>query len=109
LSTYLGIFEKNKEWADIGNWLQKIENILRDFPSPFITEKITFAKRLAQCLNPMLPYGIHLQTLRVYELIFKNMKSSGEETYAQYFSEDIGIYSVGLFPFFQYASSQVRH
>ena len=40
-------FEKIKEWADIGNWLSKIVNLLNTHPSPFIKEKIVFAKRLS--------------------------------------------------------------
>ena len=108
----MNAFEKNKEWADIGNWLQKVENLLKEHPSPYISEKITFAKRLAQCLNPiLLPPGIHVQTLRVYELIFKNMMLENESTnkiYIKLFTEDLAIYSVGLFPFFQYAAFQVN-
>ena len=108
---YLNSFEKNKEWADIGNWVQKIENLLKEHPSPYITEKVTFAKRLAQCLNPILPFGTQLQTLRVYELIFTNMQLGLENKlsreYIDLFSNDMGIYSCGLFPFFQYANSQV--
>ena len=96
---------------DIGNWLQKIANLLKEHPSPYISEKITFAKRLAQCLNPVLPYGVHQQALRVYEQIFKNMQGDSEDRmnqeYMRLFCEDMAIYSVGLFPFFQNASSQV--
>ena len=39
---------------------QQVLNLLKEHPSPYIKEKITFAKRLAQCLNPLLPLGIHL-------------------------------------------------
>ena len=100
--------------ADLGNWVQKIENLLKDYPSPYISEKFTFAKRLAQCLNPILPYGVHLQTLRVYEILFKNMHIAlnknleQDDEFIKLFSMDIALYSIGLFPFFQYASSQIK-
>lgn len=108
---YLNSFEKNKEWADVGNWVQKIENLLKEHQSPYITEKVVFAKRLAQCLNPILPFGTQLNTLKVYELVFKNMQlgmdTKNSKDYIMLFSADMGIYSCGLFPFFQYANSQV--
>jgi len=28
--------EKNKEWADLGNCITKIERLLEDYPSPYI-------------------------------------------------------------------------
>jgi len=95
--------------------LQRIENLLAEYKIPFITEKITLGKRLSQCLNPILPPGTHLQALKVYELLFKNMElntyneSRLSNDFVFQFSQDLGIYSSGLFPFFQYASSQVKH
>ena len=55
LQHLLNTFEKNKDWSDIGKWLTKVEQLLKDNPSPFIEEKINLGKRLAQCLNPELP------------------------------------------------------
>lgn len=48
-------FSSNTEWTDINNWLLSLQTILNDNPSPFINEKILFAKRLSQCTNPILP------------------------------------------------------
>ena len=113
LNQLLTAFERNKEWADIGNWLQKIENLLIEYKDPIIKEKITLGKRLSQCLNPILPPGTHLQALKVYELLFSNMALDKYQDVCKNpdfvfrYSEDLGIYSSGLFPFFQYASSQV--
>lgn len=88
---------------------------MRDFKIPYIADKITFSKRLAQCLNPIIPPGTHQQALSVYELLFNNMGITYSEKqgtvitqkYIKNFAEDIGIYSLGLFPFFQSASVQV--
>ena len=114
MNNFLNAFEKNKEWADIGNWLQRIENLLNDYQIPYIIEKITLGKRLSQCLNPILPPGTHVQALKVYDLLFKNMnlhnyeESRKSNDFIFEYSQDLGIYSSGLFPFFQYASSQVK-
>ena len=52
LSALLQKFEKNQEWADISQLLTKIEATLKEYPSPYIKDKIILAKRLSQCLNP---------------------------------------------------------
>jgi hypothetical protein len=50
---------------------------------------MTVAKRLAQCLNPGFPAGVHQKTLEVYAYIFETIDVSiaGEEcrvnTYAK--------------------------
>jgi hypothetical protein len=66
-----------------------------------VPEKYTLAKRLAQCLNPSLPQGLHFNTLQIYETIFRHKDENGEA-----FDEDYGLYSAGIFPFFLYASPQ---
>ena len=99
----LNAFEKNREWADISHWLQKVAGILEDYPSPEIPEKLVFAKRLAQCLNPSLPPGIHQNTLHVYGILFLNLRAKGKN-----WAADMGIFSLGLFPLIQDVSFQVR-
>lgn len=112
LATLLSSFEKNKAWTDIGAWLFKVEQAMKENPSPFITEKLALAKRLAQCLNPGLHQAINLQSLKIYELIFETIKQTAQgsaEDYKKMFCEDVGIYSVGLFPFFQAAHQKNKH
>ncbi len=36
LGAHLRDFEKNKEWADIGSWLIKVETYLKDNQTPFV-------------------------------------------------------------------------
>lgn len=43
---------------------------------PVIPRKMTVAKRLAQCLNPGFPAGVHQKTLEVYAYIFETINVS---------------------------------
>lgn len=36
-----------------------------------LPKRLTIGKRLAQCLHPALPSGVHLKALETYEVIFK--------------------------------------
>jgi len=65
-------FDNTREWADLIKCLQKMKKVLsKNSAFPLLPEKITVSKRLAQCLNPALPSGVHLKTLETYEEIFK--------------------------------------
>ncbi|KAI5703359.1 hypothetical protein M8J75_010863 [Diaphorina citri] len=59
------------------------------------------AKRLAQCLHPHLPSGVHLKALEIYEIIFKCMGTKR-------LSQELFIYSAGLFPVLGFAAMNVR-
>jgi len=45
-----------------------------------IPKKITVGKRLAQCMHPALPGGVHLKALQVYETIFNIIKKKRLQT-----------------------------
>lgn len=65
-------FDNTREWADLIKCLQKMKKVLiKNSSLPILPEKITVSKRLAQCLNPALPSGVHLKTLETFEEIFK--------------------------------------
>lgn len=66
LLSVLKDFERNREWADIGNWLYKFEEVLKNQAFTYLPEKLIVGKRLAQCLNPNLPPGVHGTALRIY-------------------------------------------
>lgn len=85
-------FESVNEWADVISFLSRlgkvskylfylillilflIFKVFQSFPTfkeiPF---KLNLAKRLAQCLNPALPAGVHQKTLEVYEMVFRKI------------------------------------
>lgn len=86
-----------------------------------IPRKLVVAKRLAQCLNPALPTGVHQRALEVYVhilavlgvriilsiphthdgLIILVLKAEG-------LRRDLSLWSPGLFPFFEYAATSVK-
>uniref|UniRef100_A0A0G4IFE5 Uncharacterized protein n=1 Tax=Chromera velia CCMP2878 TaxID=1169474 RepID=A0A0G4IFE5_9ALVE len=104
IQNVLQAFEKAKEWADLSNCLQKLHKSIQrcrplaPCPLPF---KEVVAKRLAQCLNPSLPSGVHVKTLETYAAIFDLIQAAG-------LSEDLATYSSGLFPFFSNAATHVK-
>ena len=67
----------------------------------FIPKRISVCKRLAQCLHPALPSGVHLKALEVYTVLFQNI---GTEN----LSKDLFLYSSGLFPLLANAALSVK-
>ncbi|KAG0232967.1 hypothetical protein BGW42_007780 [Actinomortierella wolfii] len=95
-------FDNVNEWADVNPFLSKILRSFQAYPQyTVIPRTLTVAKRLAQCLNPALPAGVHGKTLEVYAYIFETIG-------ADQLAEDIAPFSYGLFPFLQYSSMSVR-
>lgn len=97
-------FNNAKDWSDLMQILKNLKENLRkykDFNMYNVTDKITLSKRLAQCLNPKsLPSGLHEIALELYDTIFENIRQNQNN----YLGDDLALYSVGLFPFFQFAT-----
>ena len=91
-------------WSDLLSFTKEIFKILEDKKEKLnfalITDKITISKRLAQCLNPECPSGVHEVVINIYYMIFNNILSKNDGK----LGDNLGIYSSGLFPFFSYAS-----
>lgn len=66
-----------------------------------IPKRVTIGKRLAQCLHPALPSGVHLKALETYDIIFKCVGT-------QRLAADLFTYSAGLFPLLAYAAMNVK-
>lgn len=99
----LGTFEAISEWADIIAFLARLNKTLTAFPQfPVVPKKLVVCKRLSQCLNPNLPAGVHERTLETYSIIFQKIGIDG-------LRNDLPIFSFGIFPFFEYASSAIRN
>ena len=80
------------------NCLQVLGNNIR---YPVIPRRVTIGKRLAQCLHPALPSGVHLKVLETYDVIFKCIGT-------QRLASDLFTYCSGLFPLLSYAAMNVR-
>jgi len=64
----LASFDSVKEWADFIAFLARLLRTLQAQQPAFdeIPRKLLVAKRLAQCLTPSLPSGVHQRALDVY-------------------------------------------
>ncbi|KAJ2486950.1 hypothetical protein IWW37_005432 [Coemansia sp. RSA 2050] len=95
-------FDYVQEWADVTAFLTKLSRSFEIYTKfAVVPHKVTVTKRLAQCLNPALPTGVHQKTLSIYELIAKQIGS--DELVA-----DLPLYAMGLFPFMRNASLKAK-
>lgn len=119
-------FEYTSEWADLIAALGKLNKVLLSHMKfPVIPRRIKISKRLAQCMHPALPSGVHLKALETYDVIFKCMGTNrlSHELFiysAGEFFFDAWIYSIltdvliilfyteGLFPLLGHAAMNVR-
>uniref|UniRef100_A0A4W3IME8 DOP1 leucine zipper like protein A n=1 Tax=Callorhinchus milii TaxID=7868 RepID=A0A4W3IME8_CALMI len=95
-------FEYSSEWADLISALGKLNKVLQNNAKYHVVpKKLTVGKRLAQCLHPALPSGVHRKALETYEIIFKMI---GPKRLAK----DLFLYSSGLFPLLANAAMSVK-
>uniref|UniRef100_A0A674E381 DOP1 leucine zipper like protein A n=1 Tax=Salmo trutta TaxID=8032 RepID=A0A674E381_SALTR len=95
-------FEYSSEWADLISALGKLNKVLQSNAKyQLVPKKLTIGKRLAQCLHPALPSGVHRKALETYEIIFKII---GPKRLAK----DLFLYSSGLFPLLSNAAMSVK-
>jgi hypothetical protein len=100
----LSLFETAlQEWADYISFLNRLLKALQARQSSITTipAKVVVAKRLAQCLNPSLPSGVHQKALEVYSYVFSVV---GKEN----LSRDLPLYLPGLASTLSFASLLVR-
>ncbi|CAD6445829.1 e8679990-bd5e-40c7-a6c3-f2e7f1fc801a [Sclerotinia trifoliorum] len=92
-----------QEWADYISFLGRLLKSLQAHPANIaaVPSKAIVAKRLAQCLNPSLPSGVHQKALEVYGYIF-SMVGTDE------LSKDLPLYLPGLSTTLSFASLSVR-
>ncbi|KAJ1972584.1 hypothetical protein H4R34_005361, partial [Dimargaris verticillata] len=95
-------FDYINEWADVTAFLTKLRKAFQSYQQfHVIPATPTVAKRLAQCLNPALPTGVHQKTLELYTFIFQKVTP-------EQFRHDLPLYSYGLFPFLKYSATAVK-
>ncbi|XP_066563105.1 protein dopey-2 [Amia ocellicauda] len=95
-------FESSTEWADLISSLGKLNKALQsNLKYSLLPKRLIIGKRLAQCLHPALPSGVHLKALETYEVIFKIIGT-------KWLAKDLFLYSSGLFPLLGHASMSVK-
>ncbi|XP_061925067.1 protein dopey-2 isoform X1 [Entelurus aequoreus] len=95
-------FESSSEWADLISSLGKLNKALQsNLRYSLLPKRLIIGKRLAQCLHPALPSGVHLKALETYEVIFKIIGT-------KWLAKDLFIYSSGLFPLLGHAAIAVK-
>jgi hypothetical protein len=95
-------FESTAEWADLIAALTKLNRVLVTHTKfPVVPRRVVISKRLAQCMHPALPSGVHQKALETYDIIFRSM---GTDRLAA----ELFIYSAGLFPLLANAALTVR-
>lgn len=95
-------FESSTEWADLISSLGKLNKALQsNLRYSLLPKRLIIGKRLAQCLHPALPSGVHLKALETYEVIFKIIGT-------KWLAKDLFIYSSGLFPLLSHAAMAVK-
>lgn len=98
----LASFDSVSEWADFISFLARLHKAIQAYPAyNVVPRKLIVAKRLAQCLNPALPSGVHQRALDVYHHILSVVGPDG-------LRRDLHVWTSGLLPFFQYASTSVK-
>ncbi|XP_062313178.1 protein dopey-2 isoform X1 [Osmerus eperlanus] len=95
-------FESSSEWADLISSLGKLNKALQsNLRYSLLPKRLIIGKRLAQCLHPALPSGVHLKALETYDIIFKIIGTKR-------LAKDLFIYSSGLFPLLGHAAMAVK-
>ncbi|KAF2086304.1 hypothetical protein K490DRAFT_66856 [Saccharata proteae CBS 121410] len=100
----LALFDTpQQEWADYISFLGRLLKAIQTHPPevPVIPHSSTVATRLAQCLNPSLPSGVHQKALEVYAYVFSILKPNS-------LSRDLHLYFPGLSSVLSFASLSVR-
>jgi hypothetical protein len=64
-----------QDWADYISFLGRLLKALQVHPPDvrLIPDSHIVATRLAQCLNPALPSGVHQKALEVYGFVFSTI------------------------------------
>ena len=104
LSSILAAATSAKAWSDLLPITREIYQLLSKKTDVInfskLSNKLVLAKRLAQCLNPECPSGVHETVIDIYYLILHNIVFHNETC----LMDNLGIYACGLFPFYPNAS-----
>lgn len=101
----LATFQSLDEWADYIAFLSRLQKALQLNEELHTVSWIPLSdqvsRKLALCLSPKLPNGVHQKTLSLYEAIFNALT-------VQTLNTNIHIWLPGLLPVISYGSMQVK-
>ena len=108
LDELLSKFKYAKEWTDLVKYITEIQSLLNKQESmdDSKTQSIRLFdykdnETLAKRLNKDSP-GLHKTTLNLYNLVLKMYMNDNNHK----LGKNLGLFFSGLFPFYQYASTQ---
>ncbi|KAL9058268.1 MAG: hypothetical protein Q9162_001867 [Coniocarpon cinnabarinum] len=91
------------EWPDYISGLGRLLKAIQAHPpdTRSLPHKTLVANKLAQCLDPSLPSGVHSKALEIYDFIFTLLRRDG-------LAQDLGVFLPGLSPVLSFASLSIR-
>lgn len=98
-----------EEWADYISFLGKLHKALKSYSYNTIPSSLQISNKLAQCLHPDLPSGVHQKAIDVYNSVFTILESTNGSDSINNNDPDIAnIWIPGLLPLMSYASINVK-
>lgn len=98
----LASFEALEEWADYIAFLSRLHKALQlNETTSWIPLADDVSRKLALCLLPKLPNGVHQKTLGLYDSIFRALSAPA-------LNAQIQVWLPGLLPVISYGSMQVK-
>lgn len=102
----LATFDSLDEWADYIAFLSRLQKALAlseetRHSLSWIPAAEQVLARLALCLSPKLPNGVHQKALTIYDSIFTSLTTAS-------INENVFVWLPGILPLVSYASMQVK-
>ncbi|KAH8872916.1 Protein dopey-1 [Schistosoma japonicum] len=95
-------FEYSTEWADLISALGRLIKVIHsNTKCGYIPRSFVIGKRLAQCLHPALPAGVHCKALECYDVIFHTIGPGRV-------AHDLSVYGAGLFALLEPSAMTVK-
>ncbi|KAG5364093.1 Protein dopey [Yarrowia sp. E02] len=115
LERALALWDSVDEWADYISFIGKLQKALKSHSNPsYLPLQSEIASKLAWCLLPNLPSGVHQKTLEVYRQVFEILRGIGEYHKSldgksvDPVAQGIRVWLPGLLPLMAHASINVK-
>ncbi|OQS54357.1 pad-1 [Ecytonucleospora hepatopenaei] len=105
ITRVLNKFSTAKEWSDFIGLLTMVETVIKKYNNENIRLTLVhlpqIIKRLQQCLNPVLPNGVHIKTIDLYKTILKVCVFNKESTLVNTSEEQMDFISKNFYLLFK--------